>query len=118
MKLDWAARAIPELAELDEAAVDKLLRDAYRRIPWYVRLLFRPLNAYLAAAGAAVGAFVVPIVSAAVDKVGLLGRAALFFVGGGAGAGVGTWIKRRVFLAIMRPYVRRRIREMRPAPPE
>ena len=112
MKLDWAARAIPELAELDEAAVDELLREAYYRIPWYVRLLFRPLNAYLAAAGAAAGAFVAPVISTVVSKLGLLGRAACLLVGGGAGAGVGTWIRRRVLLAVMKPYVRRRLEEM------
>ena len=113
MKLDWAAKSIPELADLDEAAIEKALKGAYRRIPWVVRLLLRPLNAFLAVAGASAAAYLAPLVSEITARLGLLARIAGFFVGGGAGLGIGTYVKRRILLRLLRPYVRECLEEIR-----
>ena len=113
MKLDWAAKAMPELADLDEAAIEKALKAAYRRIPWILRLLLKPLNAFLAVACASAAAYLAPLVSQVMAKLGLLARIAGFFVGGGAGLGIGTYIKRRILLRLLRPYVREHLQEIR-----
>ncbi|MHC4199874.1 MAG: hypothetical protein ACYSU0_07780 [Planctomycetota bacterium] len=111
MKLDWAAKSIPELEGLDEAAIGRMLKDAYRRIPWILRLLLKPLNAFLAVCAATAAAWLAPLVSAVVAKLGVLARIAGFLVGGGAGLSIGTYIKRRILLRLLRPYVRKCIEE-------
>jgi len=116
MKLDWAAKAMPELKGLDEAAIEKALTTAYRRIPWILRLLLKPLNAFLAVCAAAVAAWLAPLVSVVVAKLGVLARVAGFLVGGGAGLSIGTYIKRRILLRLLRPYVRKCIEEARGGP--
>ncbi len=113
MKLDWAAKSIPELEGLDEAAIGKALAAAYRRIPWILRLLLRPLNALLAVCAAAAAAYLAPLVSGVMERLGFLARVAGFFVGGGAGLSIGTYIKRRILLRLLRPYVRECIEEIR-----
>ena len=113
MKLDWAAKAMPELEGLDEAAIHKALKDAYRRIPWILRLLLKPLNAFLAVCAATAAAYLAPLVSGVMERLGFLARLAGFIVGGGAGLGIGTYIKRRILLRLLRPYVRECIEEIR-----
>ena len=44
---------------------------------------------------------------------GLLAKIAGFFVGGGAGLGIGTYVKRRILLRLLRPYVRECLEEIR-----
>lgn len=113
MKLDWAAKAMPELADLDEAAIEKALKAAYSRIPWIVRLFLRPLNAFLAVACASAAAYLAPFVSQVMAKLGRLARIVGFFVGGAAGLSIGTYIKRRLLLRLLRPYVREYLQEIR-----
>lgn len=113
MKLDWAAKSMPELEGLDGAAIEKALTDAYRRIPWILRLLLKPLNAFLAVCAATAAAWSAPLVSAVAARLGVLARIAGFLVGGGAGLGIGTYIKRRILLRLLRPYVRECIEEIR-----